>query len=843
MDYNPQKIEKKWQRVWGKEKLFKARDISKKPKFYCLDMFPYPSAEGVHVGHLRGYTFSDVIAKKKIMEGRNVLHPMGWDAFGLPAENFSIKTGIHPAISTKRAIKNIKKQLISAGFGYDWQREICACNPDYYKWTQWMFLQFYKAGLAYRKEAAVNFCPSCKTVLANEQVVDGKCERCDTLVGKKYLEQWFFKITEYAERLLSDLNKIDWPEKIKIMQENWIGRSVGTEIDFQVYIGDTYVNFPVFTTRIDTLFGCTYLVIAPEYSLIEKLKFKIENWAEVKKYIEEAKKKTEIERLAEDKEKTGIEIRGIKAINPVNNQEVPIFVADYVLMEYGTGAIMAVPAHDQRDFLFAKKYNLPIVEVIKSLKTNQAVDESKDSSPPFANARVFEEEGVLTNSGIFSGIKSAEAREEMTKYLEKRNLAKKAVYYKLRDWLISRQRYWGAPIPIIYCPKCGKIPVPEKDLPVLLPKIKDFKPTGKGESPLAKSIKFVNTKCPKCRGPAKRETDTMDTFVCSSWYFLRYVDPKNPKTFASKEKIKIWLPVDLYIGGAEHAVMHLLYARFFAKALFDQKLIEFAETSSHLTPRSASPRSAFDEPFSKLFNQGTVYRQGAKMSKSRGNVVTPDYIIKKFGADTMRLYELFMGPAAEATEWSDKGIIGCYRFLQKVWNLQKKIENCKLKLVNFEKLLHKTIKKVTEDIENFRFNTAVSALMILTNEFEKFPKLPTANYQLLLKLLAPMAPHIAEELWQNLGLTSAKAAVGKHKKSIFLEKWPEYNPKLVKEEIVTLVIQVNGRVRDKIEVKASLSEEKARALAISREKVQKWIEGKEIKKVVFVQGKLINIVI
>ena len=421
----------------------------------------------------------------------------------------------------------------------------------------------------------------------------------------------------------------------------------------------------------------------------------------------------------------------------------------------------------------------------------------------------------------------------MTKYLEKRNLAKKAVYYKLRDWLISRQRYWGAPIPIIYCPKCGKIPVPEKDLPVLLPKIKDFKPTGKGESPLAKSIKFVNTKCPKCRGPAKRETDTMDTFVCSSWYFLRYVDPKNPKTFASKEKIKIWLPVDLYIGGAEHAVMHLLYARFFAKALFDQKLIEFAETSSHLTPRSASPRSAFDEPFSKLFNQGTVYRQGAKMSKSRGNVVTPDYIIKKFGADTMRLYELFMGPAAEATEWSDKGIIGCYRFLQKVWNLQKKIENCKLKLVNFEKLLHKTIKKVTEDIENFRFNTAVSALMILTNEFEKFPKLPTANYQLLLKLLAPMAPHIAEELWQNLG----------HKKSIFLEKWPEYNPKLVKEEIVTLVIQVNGRVRDKIEVKASLSEEKARALAISREKVQKWIEGKEIKKVVFVQGKLINIVI
>ncbi|MDI6602678.1 MAG: leucine--tRNA ligase, partial [Patescibacteria group bacterium] len=768
----------------------------------CLDMFPYPSAEGLHVGHLRGYTFSDVIAKKRLMEGFNVLHPMGWDAFGLPAENFAIKTGIHPAISTKKSIKNIKRQLISAGFGYDWQREITTCQPDYYKWTQWMFLQLYKAGLAYRKEAPVNFCPSCKTVLANEQVINGLCERCDTPVEKKYLEQWFLKITDYAERLLNDLNKIDWPEKIKIMQKNWIGRSEGTTIKFE--IRNSKFEIPVFTTRADTLFGCTYVVIAPEHPLMEKLKPEIENWKEVEKYIAETKKKTEIERLAEDKEKTGIELKGIKTINPINNQEIPIYAADYVLMEYGTGAIMAVPAHDQRDFLFAKKYNLAMVEVIKP----------KSEKSPFPE-RAFQEDGVLINSGVFSELDSAKAREEITKYLEKRNLGKRAVYYKLRDWLISRQRYWGAPIPIIYCKKCGEVPVPEKDLPVKLPEIKDFKPTGKGESPLAKSEKFVNVKCPKCASKAKRETDTLDTFVCSSWYFLRYVDPKNKKEFACKEKIKNWLPVHLYIGGAEHAVMHLLYARFFTKFLFDQKLIHFSE------------------PFSKLFNQGTVYRQGAKISKSKGNVVTPDYIFEKFGADTMRLYELFMGPAEQATEWSDKGVIGCFRFLNKVWKLQKKVQSSKFKVQSLEKLVHKTIKKVTEDIENFRFNTAVSALMILTNEFEKAKELSVISYRSLVKLLAPMAPHFSEEIWQKLG----------NKKSIFLEKWPKYDPKLIKEEIITLVIQVNGKVRDKIEVEADIAEEKAKELAISREKVQKWIEGKEIKRVIFVPGKLINIVI
>ncbi len=828
MEYNPQKIEKKWQRQWEKWKLFKTPDKSKKPKFYVLDMFPYPSAEGVHVGHLRGYTFSDLIAKKKMMEGFNCLHPMGWDAFGLPAENFAIKTGIHPAKLIKKSITNIKKQLLSAGFGYDWEREICSSEANYYQWTQWMFLQLYQAGLAYKKGAAVNFCPSCKTVLANEQVIDGRCERCSSLVEKKYLEQWFLKTTDYTKRLLNDLNKIDWPEKIKIMQKNWIGRSEGTTIKFQ--ISNIKYQIEVFTTRTDTLFGCTYVVIAPEHPLIENLKLKIENWKEIKKYIEEAKKKTEIERLTEDKEKTGIEIRGIKAINSVNNQEVPIFVADYVLMGYGTGAIMAVPAHDRRDFIFAKKHNLPIIEVIKSMdgksSLTRALAKGKEETLVSSPAKqAFEEDGILVNSGVFNGLNSDKAREEITKYLKKRNLGQTVIYYKLRDWLISRQRYWGVPIPIIYCPKCGEVSVPEKDLPVKLPEIKDFKPTGKGESPLAKSKKFVKVKCPKCGAAAKRETDTLDTFVCSSWYFLRYTDPKNKKEFASKEKIKNWLPVDLYIGGAEHATLHLLYARFFTKFLFDQKLIYFPE------------------PFLKLFNQGIVYHQGAKMSKSKGNVVTPDRIIKKFGADTMRLYELFMGPADQATEWSDKGVIGCYRFLNKVWNLNSKTEfpfmkakvkkRTKSSSPKIEKMVHKTIKKVTEDIENFRFNTAVSTLMILANELERQEKISLIHYSLFLILLSPMAPHVAEELWQKLG----------NKKSIFLGKWPKYDSKLIKEEIVTLIIQVNGKVRDKIEVEADVSEEKAKKLAISRQKVQNWIEGKEIKKVIFVPGKLINIVV
>jgi len=809
--YNPQKIEKKWQNFWNKNNTFKAQDFSKKKKFYCLDMFPYPSGEGLHVGHFRGYTFSDIIAKKRLMEGYNVLHPIGWDAFGLPAENFAIKTGINPAVSTKKAIKNIKNQLFLAGFGYDWDREIATCLPDYYKWTQWMFLKLYKAGLAYKKKAPVNFCSSCKTVLAREQVINGRCERCNTQVEKKFLEQWFFKITSYADRLLDDLDLIDWPEKIKTMQKNWIGRSEGIEIIFEIDFSDSRFNLPVFTTRADTLFGCTYLVLAPEHPLVESLikgkknssfplgKSTIENKKEIEKYIEKAKSKTEIERLAEEKEKTGVEVKGIKAINPVNNKEIPVFIADYVLPEYGTGAIMAVPAHDQRDFLFANKYGLEIIETIKPINETSVFP--------------FEEDGILTNSGVFNGMDSSKARKEIANYLIKRNLAKESVYYKIRDWLISRQRYWGAPIPIIYCQKCGELPVKEKDLPVLLPKIKDFKPTGKGKGPLAKVKSFVEVNCPKCNSLAQRETDTMDTFVCSSWYFLRYADPVNSKEFASKKKIKHWLPVDFYIGGAEHAVMHLLYSRFFTKVLKDLKLIDF------------------DEPFLKLFNQGTVYRQGVKMSKSKGNVVTPAYIFEQFGADTMRLYEIFMGPADQATEWSDKGVVGCYRFLNKVWKLREKVKSKNNQKPNQQ--LHKTIKKVTEDIEHFRFNTALSALMILINQMEKEKEPALSDYQLVIKLLAPMAPHISEEIWQSLG----------NKQSIFLEEWPSYDEKIIKEEKVILIIQINGKVRDKIEVEAGISKTDAEKKALAREKIKKWTEKNKIKKIIFIPDKLINIVV
>jgi len=807
-NYNPQTIEKKWQRIWEKTGIFRTSDKSKKPKFYCLGMFPYPSAQGIHIGHLKNYTFSDLIAKKKKMENFNVLHPMGWDAFGLPAENYALKTGIHPAITTKKAIKNMKRQISSVGFGYDWQREVCTSDPGYYKWTQWLFLQFYKAGLAYQKEAKANFCPSCKTVLANEQVIEDKCERCGSLIEKKYLKQWFFKITNYAERLLNDLEKVDWPEKIKIMQKNWIGKSEGITIKFEIL--NSKFEILVFTTRADTLFGCTYLVLAPEYPLLQELKSKINNWSEVEKYIKKAISKTDIERLTEDREKTGIKCEGIMAINPINNQEVPIFVADYILMEYGTGAIMAVPAHDQRDFVFAKKYGLAIKEVIKPEKEEFSIDKND-------NVTAFEEDGVLINSGFFSGMESAKAREEIAKYLIKREQGKKVICYKLRDWLISRQRYWGCPIPIIHCSKCGESAVLEKDLPVELPYIKDFKPSGEGKSPLAKLKKFVEIKCPKCHGPAERETDTLDTFACSSWYFLRYTDSKNKKEFADERKIKNWLPVNMYIGGAEHAVLHLLYARFFTKTLKDLDYLNF------------------DEPFSKLFNQGMIYYQGAKMSKSKGNVVDPDEMIKKYGADTLRLYICFMGPSDQAVEWSDEGIVGCYRFLQKVWNLFEKLEaNSKLQILNskLEKLLHKTIKKVTEDIENFRFNTAVSSLMILVNELEKQPTLPVVSCKLLTKLLAPFAPHISEELWQKIG----------GKKSIFEEKWPKYDPKLIKEEIITLIIQTNGRVRDKIEVETNITKEEAEKLTLSREKIKKYIANQKIKKIIFVPQKLINIV-
>ena len=815
MEYNPQKIEKKWQIAWKRNRLYKTKDkVRRRKNLYVLDMLPYPSGDRIHVGHLHGYIGSDVASRYFQMKGRNVLHPMGFDAFGLPAENAAIKRGIHPKVWTYQNIKVMREQLSSLGATYDWSREVITSTPDYYKWTQWMFLQFYKAGLVRRAKVPANWCPSCKTVLANEQVIEERCERCKSEVVQKEIEQWLFKITQYTEDLLKELEKLDWPETTKTIQKNWIGKSEGAEIKFQ--IPNSKFQISVFTTRVDTLFGCTYLVLAPENPIIKNLKFVIKNLEEIKEYIENSKKKTGRERISQEKEKTGIALRGLKAINPVNNKEIPIFVADYVLMEYGTGAIMAVPAHDQRDFIFAKKHNLPIVEVIKSEDKKSSIEE-----------KAFEEDGVLINSGKFSELKSSEARLKMIQRLEKEGKAKKAVHYKLRDWLISRQRYWGCPIPMIYCKNCGWQPVPEKDLPVLLPEIKNFKPTGTGKSPLAESKKFVETACPKCKRKAQRETDTLDTFVCSSWYYFRYTDPKNKKEFASKRKIKAWLPVSLYIGGVEHAVGHLLYSRFFTKALRGQNLLDFSE------------------PFLKLRHQGTILGpDGYKMSKSRGNVVSPDEIIKKYGVDSLRLYEMFIGPFEKTTKWDLKGIEGCYRFLDKVWRLQQKLKAPSSKLKTWvlakrerksklNKLLHQTIKKVAEDIENFKFNTAISALMILVNEMEKEDKVSLTYYQSLVTLLAPMAPHISEEIWQQLG----------YKKSIFEESWPKYNPRFIKKEIITLIIQVNGRVREKIEVKADISQKEAEKLALKSKKMQKWIGKKEIKKTIFVPKKLINFVV
>jgi leucyl-tRNA synthetase len=774
-------------------------------------MFPYPSAYGLHVGHFKGYTLSDVVAKRKMMDGYEVLRPIGFDSFGLPAENFAIKTGTHPASATKKAIVNIKRQFKAAGLGYDWDREVVASNPDYYRWTQWMFLQLYKHGLAYRKKAPVNFCPSCKTVLANEQVIDGKCERCGSVAGKKFLEQWFFRITDYAERLLEGLDSIDWPEKIKAIQRNWIGKSYGTEIDFSFLTGikeEDEKKLSVFTTRPDTLFGCTYVVIAPEHPLLETIQPLLSNWREVATYRTQALLKTEIERSAVDKEKTGVELKGVRVVNPVNNKDLPIFVADYVLMDYGTGAVMAVPAHDQRDFLFATKYKLPIIEVIKPAFGETTLPKS-----------AFESYGTLQNSEVFSGLTSEAAAKDITKYLEKRSQGKNTVHYKLRDWLISRQRYWGAPIPMIHCEKCGWLPVDAADLPVLLPRIKDYKPTSDGKSPLARSKSFMKAVCPKCGGKAERETETMDTFVCSSWYYYRYTDPKNETEFANREKIKKWLPVDLYVGGAEHAVLHLLYARFFTKALKDFGYVDF------------------EEPFSKLFSQGIIYYKGAKMSKSKGNVISPDDIVKQYGADTLRLYELFMGPMDQSSEWSDKGVTGVYRFLHKVWHLQYKVKEGAVDEPALTKLAHKTVKKVGDDINQFHPNTAISAMMILANEMDKGEAISKEIYLKLILMLSPMAPHLGEELWNKVGQTDGAAP------SIFGQKWPAYDAGMAKEDKVCLVVQVNGKTRDRIEAEAGIGEKGALELAKSSEIVQKWIVGKEIKKAIYVPGRLINFVI
>jgi leucyl-tRNA synthetase len=1003
--YNPKKIEEKWQKYWEKHpELYVAEDKPGKEKKYILDMFPYPSGEGLHVGHVESFTATDIISRYLRMNGKNVLHPTGWDAFGLPAENYAIKVKTHPSVTTRKAIDNFRRQMKMMGFSYDWEREVDTTNADYYKWTQWFFLLLYKNELAYKKKAKANWCNFCQTVLANEQVISGMCERCGNPVVQKDLEQWFFKITDFIEDkdktngLLNGTDKVDWPESTKLAQKNWIGRSEGAIIKFPLVIASEAkpayrtgrqsrnvknelanngiasvpslprndINLEVFTTRLDTIYGCTYCVVAPEHKLIEELKEHVENYREIKEYQEKSKKKSDLMRM-EAKEKTGVKIKGIKAINPFTNKEIPLYVADYVLVQYGTGAVMAVPAHDERDLEFAQKYglsvaqsitsnyedykqSLKVLEVLKKIceeaekrnlnfwissglacafyarmiyrklgdidiavkdrknqekfakfleetgfrkikdnkvsekyinyvyqdeneievdlgvylddlelgkrglkntkkelegcktfvlskhfnkelkeRLTKARGNEKDSIDlEYLSGKAYTDDGFLVNSEKYSGLTSEKAREKMAEWLEKNNLGKRKINYKLRDWLISRQRYWGAPIPIIYCDKCGAVPVPEKDLPVTLPNDIDFKPTG--ESPLVNSKEFHNVKCPKCGGKARRESDTTDTFVCSSWYYFRYADPKNEKEFASKKLINKWLPVDLYVGGAEHTVLHLLYSRFFTKVLHHLGYIDF------------------DEPFLKLRHQGIILGpDGQKMSKSKGNVINPDDEVKKWGADTLRLFEMFLGSLEDMKPWDTKGIVGCYRFLEKVYKLKSKVHPVKstaeavvakgefnrVKNSKLNSLTHKTIKKVSEDIENLRFNTAISALMILTKELDKEKELPVADYKLLVTLLSPLAPFVAEELWEKLG----------HKESIFKESWPKFDPKLIKDEKIELVIQINGKIRDKIEADAGISENEAKRMAMESEKIKVFLTDKKIRKVIFVKGRLINIVI
>ena len=797
MDYNPQKIEKKWQDYWEKNGFYRAEDFSKRSKKYILIEFPYLSGEGLHVGHCRSYSAMDAICRKKRMEGYNVLFPIGWDAFGLPTENYAIKTGVYPRKVADENIKVFKRQLKSLGLSFDWKREIDTSDPKYYKWTQWIFLKLFEKGLTYQAEIPVNWCPSCKIGLANEEVVGGKCERCGTEAEKKTLKQWMIKITAYAGRLIEDLEKVDYLERIKTQQKNWIGRSYGTEIDFK--IEDSSEVIKVFTTRADTLFGVTAIVLAPEHPLVEKF-ITEENKERVIKYIADAKKKSDFEREKLEKEKTGV-FTGSYCLNPGNNEKVPIWIGDYVIATYGGGAVMMVPAHDYRDYDFAKKYGLEIREVISGGNISK---------------EAFVGYGTLLNSGQFNGLSSGEAIKKITEWLEKKGLGRKKIQYKLRDWIFSRQHYWGEPIPIIHCPKCGIVPVPEKDLPVELPYIKKYQPTGTGESPLANIPKWVNTKCPRCGGKAKRETDTMPNWAGSNWYFIRYTDPKNDKFLADSEKLKYWMPVDWYNGGMEHTTLHLLYSRFIYKFLFDIGVV---------------PQS---EPYQKRTTHGVVLAEdGRKMSKSFGNVINPDQIIKEYGTDTLRIYEMFMGPFDQAIAWSIQGVKGVRRFLEKVWKLTLNGEGGKSS-ERVIRAIHKLNKKIDEDLEATKFNTLIAAFMEFANFWQENKKETSKDIiERFLILLAPMAPHISEELWQNLG----------HKKSIFLEKWPEYDPTLVREEIVTLIIQVNGRVRDKIEVEADISEEKAKELAFSQKKVKNWIEGKEIRKVIFVPGKLINIVI
>jgi len=799
--YNHKVVEKKWQKVWDDEKAFAATNDYSKPKYYALVEFPYPSGQGLHVGHPRPYTALDIVARKRRMQGYNVLYPMGWDAFGLPTENYAIKNKIHPKIVTENNVKHFKDQLHSLGYSFDWDREINTTDPKYYKWTQWIFLKLFKAGLAYKKEMPINWCTSCKVGLANEEVVNGVCERCGAPVVRKVKSEWMLKITDYADKLIEGLNDVDYIERVKVSQKNWIGRSTGAEVDFR--IKDTEDKLRIYTTRCDTLFGVTYMVVSPEHPYLDKYKDQIKNWEEIVAYREQASRKSDFERAELAKDKTGVAIDGLTAINPVNGKEVPIWVSDYVLMSYGTGAIMAVPAHDERDWEFAKKFYLPIIQVVA--KNGEEVDVNEAAFTDVAT-------GVLINSDFLNGLEVKDAKEKMIKFLEEKGIGQAKTNYKLRDWVFSRQRYWGEPIPIVHCDKCGYVPIDESELPLLLPEVESYMPTDNGESPLAAMTDWVNTTCPCCGGPAKRETDTMPQWAGSSWYFLRYTDPHNDKALASPEALKYWLPVDWYNGGMEHTTLHLLYSRFWHKFLYDQGVVP--------TP----------EPYQKRTSHGMILGEnGEKMSKSRGNVVNPDDIVQEYGADTLRTYEMFIGAFDLAASWSEDGVKGCRRFLDRVWKLQDLMTDEEGYSKDLETKMHQTIKKVSNDFENLKYNTAIAAMMTLLNDFYKKGSITRGELKTLIILLNPVAPHITEEMWQIIGCEGR----------VYQQTWPEFDEAKTVESSVEIAVQINGKVKGTLGIQKD--DPKDQVIAKAKEVIADKLTGNIVKEI-YVPGRLVNIV-
>ncbi len=799
--YNPSEIEPKWQKKWEEAGVFHASNTSDKPKYYALIEFPYPSGQGLHVGHPRPYTALDVVSRKRRMEGYNVLYPIGWDAFGLPAENYAIKNHVHPEEITKKNIARFKQQIQSLGISFDWSREISTIDPKYYKWTQWIFLQLFKNGLAYKKEMSVNWCTSCKCVLANEEVVNGVCERCGSEVIHKVKSQWMLKITAYAQRLIDDLDLVDYPDRVKTQQKNWIGRSEGAEVDFNTTAGD---KLTVYTTRPDTLYGATYMVVSPEHPFIEKWADKLQNLDAVRAYQAEAAKKSDFERTEVAKDKTGVRLEGVEAINPLTGTTIPIFISDYVLVSYGTGAIMAVPAHDTRDWEFAKKFDLPIIEVVKGGDVQKEAFTDCDT-------------GIMVNSGILDGMTVEEAKVRIKDYLEEIGIGHRKVNYKLRDWVFARQRYWGEPIPIVHCEKCGYVPIDESELPLVLPQVDSYEPTDNGESPLSKMTDWVNTTCPKCGGKAMRETDTMPQWAGSSWYFLRYMDPHNDESFASKEALDYWHQVDWYNGGMEHTTLHLLYSRFWHKFLYDIGQVPTAE------------------PYAKRTSHGMILGEnGEKMSKSRGNVVNPDDVVNEFGADTLRLYEMFIGDFEKAAPWSNAGIKGCRRFIERYWNLQSILVDGEAIRPEMENSFHKAIKKVSYDIENLKFNTAIASLMALMNVIAEKGSINKAELSVFTMLLNPFAPHVTEEVWSEMKLGEGMVTE---------QIWPKYDESKCKDDVIEIVVQVNGKVRARLCVAADIQKDDAIALAKAEDRIAAEINGKNVVKEIYVPGKLVNIVV